>query len=243
MKRTILWLIIAMGPCFALAQTKVNKSYPVAKGQTVSFHFDYPKTVHISTWDGSEIVVEATVKINNGESDRAFSLSASTSGNTVSISNKLDMDLIPEAYYIVDKGIKVRFNSRQDLDAYVADKGSTRISTYQQKDVEVSINIKVPAGISTELTSIYGMVELENFNGPIKVDAKYGGVDASLSEKSIGKLQLTTRYGKIFSNLTFRPTEQTQKDFYTAITAAPGNGPSYDFNSAYGNIYLRSSVK
>lgn len=243
MKRILLWLFIAIGPCFALAQSKVNKSYAVTKGQTIDFHFDYPKIVHISTWEGSEIVVEATVKINNGENDRAFSLSETRTGDRISISNKLDMDLIPETFYVVDKGIKTRFNSRQDLEAYKSEKGDIRMSTYQQKDIEIIVNIKVPTGVSTELYATYGMVEIQNFNGPIKVDATYGGLDASLSEKAVGRLQLTTRYGKIFSDLTFKPTEQTQKDFYTSIIAAPGNGPSYSFNSSYGNIYLRSSVK
>jgi len=243
MKSLVLWLLIAIGPCLALAQTKINKSYPVTKGQTIDLHFDYPKLVHISTWEGNEIVVEATVKINNGESDRAFSLTESTSGDRISISNKLDMDMIPDTYYILDKGIKTRFTSKQDLDAYVAQQGSTRVSTYQQRDIEVSINIKIPNGMNTEIMSTYGIVEVGTFNAPIKVDARYGGIDASVAAQSVGKLQLTTRYGKIFTNLTLQPTERIQKDFFTSITASPGSGPSYDFSSTYGNIYLRSSVK
>jgi len=244
MKSMILWLFIAIGPCLALAQSKVTKSYPVTKGQTIDLRFDYPKIVRLSTWEGNELVIEATVKINNGESNNAFSLKENITGDKISISNKLDMDAIPNSYYIVDQGIKTRFNSKNDMDAYVAQKGSgSRISYYSTQDIEITINIKVPVGISTDVLSTYGMVEVQNFKAPISVKATYGGVDASVTEAAIGKLQLTTRYGKIFSNLSLKPTEQTQKDFFTSITATPGSGPSYDLSSSYGNIYLRSSIK
>lgn len=243
MKSICLWLFIAIGPCFALAQTKITKSYPVIKGQTVDLHFDYPQIVHISTWNSNEIAVVATVKINNGEADRAFTLLEDTSAGKISISNKLDMDLIPESYYIVDHGNKIRFSSRHDLDVYISGKGGTSLSTYQQRDIEIIIDIKIPANISTEVTSVYGMVEVQNFSGPIKVDAKYGGIDASVAEKAIGKLQLTTRYGKIYTNLNLQPTEKMEKNFFTSITASPGKGPDYVFNSSYGNIYLRGFKK
>jgi hypothetical protein len=243
MKIILLWLFIAIGPCFALAQTKINKSYPVAKGQTVVLNFDYPKLVHISTWDGNEIAIVATVKINNGQTDRAFTLSEKTTAGQITISNTLDMNLIPDSYYLVDQGSKVRFDSKKDLEAYISGKAGSRPATYQKKDIDIRIDIKIPAQVSTEITSTYGMVEVRDFNGPIKVDAKYGGVDASITVNAIGKLQLTTQYGKIYTNLSLQPTERLEKDFYTSITAMPGRGPNYDFNSAYGNIYLRSSPK
>lgn len=232
---------MAVGPCFVLAQTKIIKTYPITKGQTVVLKFDYPKLVHISTWDGKDISVVATVKINNGETDRAFSLVGSTTAGSVSISNKLDMDLIPDSYYVVDNGTKIRFSSKTDLDAYRAGRTGLKFQTYQQKDIEITIDVKIPANVSTEVAAIYGMVEVRNFNGPIKVDARYGGVDASVTEKEIGRLQLTTQYGKIYTNVSLQPTENVDKDFFTSITAKPGRGPSCDLTSTYGNVYLRSN--
>jgi hypothetical protein len=243
MKSMLLWLFIAIGPCFALAQTKISKSYSVTKGQTVNLSFDYPKTIHISTWAGNEVSIVATVKINSGESNEAFTLVEKRSEGKISISNKLDMSLIPEAYYSIDKGKKIQFSSKKDLDAYLAGKGSGKPAIYQQKDIEISLDIKVPANVSTAITSTYGIVEVRNFSGPIKVDATYGGIDASLVEAAIGRLTLTTMYGKIYTNLSLRPTEKTERDFFTSITALPGKGPGYNFTSTYGNIYLRSADK
>lgn len=243
MKVLFFWLFMALVPCIALSQTKTTKTYTVAKGQQVEFKFDYPKIIKISTWDKNEVSVEATVKINNGESNNAFSLAESTAGGKISISNHLDMENIPDVYFLVENGIKTRFNSKADLDVYRKEKGAaTNISTYQQKDIEITLDIKVPVNVATNLVSVYGMVELSNFNGPIKVDAKYGGIDANIVEQNIGKITLTNHFGKIYSNLALKPTEQTEKNFFTSITATLGKGPDYSISSNYGNIYVRSSA-
>lgn len=244
MKILFIWLFIALVPYIAFSQTKITKSYPVAKGQTVELRFDYPKIIRISTWDKNEVSVEASVKINQGEDNNAFRLVESLTNGKVIISNKLDIDNIPESYFLVENGIKTRFTTKADMDNYRKEKGiSNNISYYQQKDIEVTLEIKVPANVTTNLASVYGIVELNNFDGPIKVDAKYGGIDASLMESKIGKITLTSHFGKIYSNLNLKPTAQKEGNFFTSITAAPGKGPDYDISSNYGNIYLRSSVK
>ncbi|RBQ02541.1 hypothetical protein DRW42_26355 [Pedobacter miscanthi] len=229
-----------MVPGIALSQTKINKAYPVKKGDAVVLNFDYPKVIHISSWDKNEIGIEAIVKINGGENDSAFTLHESTADGTITIQNKLDMDKIPEAYYVKENGIKTRLNSKADLDAYIKEKSGTKISSYQTKDIEITINIKLPANINTEVRSVYGIVEIKDFKGPIKVDARYGGIDASIGQSAIGKIKLTNRYGKIYTDMVLKPTELKEENFFTSLTAAPGVGPSYDLSSSYGNIYLRN---
>ncbi|MFX4929712.1 hypothetical protein ABTB76_19500, partial [Acinetobacter baumannii] len=44
-------------------------------------------------------------------------------------------------------------------------------------DIEITIEIKVPANTTTGVKATYGIVELSNFNGPITVNATYGGID------------------------------------------------------------------
>jgi hypothetical protein len=50
------------------------------------------------------------------------------------------------------------------------------------------------------------MVEIKNFNGPLAVEATYGGVDVSVAEKSVGELLAETDYGQIYTNLDSKPT-------------------------------------
>jgi hypothetical protein len=85
------------------------------------------------------------------------------------------------------------------------------------------------------------MVEVRDFNGPLKVDATYGGVDAAVVEKSTGELNAETNYGEIYSNLDvkFGGGSSRQENFHTFVSAKPGSGPTYTFDSKYGNVYLR----
>ena len=242
MKPHFLWLLLAIGPCFAFGQTKVTRTYPINKGQSVSVKFDYPKLIRVSSWAGNEIVVEATININEGENNEAFQLLDTASAGWISIRGTVDMKSIPESYYVVANGSKIRFTTKQDLQAYIADKKDEIRSNYQTKDVDISIDIKIPEGVSTELVSVYGTVELLNCNMPILVDAKYGNVDASVRAKNTGQVKLTTRYGKIYTNLDLKPTEQIDKNFFTSITATPGTGPKYELSAPYGNIYLRNAL-
>ena len=103
------------------------------------------------------------------------------------------------------------------------------------------IDIKVPKGIDTNIISTYGMVEVSDFEGPLMVEAQYGGVDVALNEKKVGELSAETNYGQIYSNLDvpFSGKGLQEKDFYTFVSAKPGSGPRYDFESKYGNVYLR----
>jgi hypothetical protein len=106
-------------------------------------------------------------------------------------------------------------------------------------DMEITIEVKVPANTSTDIKSTYGIVELVNFNGSANVNATYGGIDATVERSTTGKLQATTSYGQIYSNLDLKLTDKTEKDFFTSITAEPGKGSTYILKSTYGKIYLR----
>jgi hypothetical protein len=87
------------------------------------------------------------------------------------------------------------------------------------------------------------MVEVKDFNGPLTVDATYGGVDAALMERAIGQITAETNHGEIYSNLDvkFSSTESRYEDFHTYVSAKPGNGPNYNFDSKFGNVYLRKA--
>ncbi|WP_231491652.1 hypothetical protein [Pedobacter sp. Leaf170] len=240
MKPILFWLFTAIVPCIAFSQSKIVKNYPVNKGQTVSFNFDFPKTVRFSTWDKNEVSVEATVKVEGVDDNSVFSIEKTESDGKIVIKNKLDMEKIPYSYFVSVNGVKHRFTNKADMDVFMKEQGSSVKSNYQTRDIEIVIDVKLPASINTEVTSVYGFVEVQDFKGPIKVDATYGGIEAKLNQQLIGKIKMTNRFGKIYTNLDLKPNELKEERFYTAINATPGKGPSYDFNSSYGNIYLRN---
>jgi hypothetical protein len=221
----------------AYAQTITTKSYPATAGQRIELKFDYP-VVQVSTWDKNEVSVTAKVKINDDENDSAFELLSDNAGGALVISDQIkDMNKLPRRYTIVRNGVKTVYRSREQY--LEASKGGGIQQTYEGMDMEISLEIKVPANAQTNIKATYGIVELTAFNAPVTVNATYGGIDATLSEAQTGKLQATTRYGQIYSNLDLKLTEHTEHDFFNSITAEPGKGPTYQFTSDYGKIYLR----
>jgi hypothetical protein len=236
--KNILLCLCCMFAAGSYAQTIVTKTYPIKAGQELVLKFDYPK-VHVSTWDKKEVQITAKVSINDGDNDSAFMLEDETANGVLTIANRIkDMDKMPRHYTVKENGKKTVFKTKEAFEEFK--KTSGPINTYSEgTNVDVTIEVKVPANIATTIKAKYGMVEMANFNGPANIDATYGGIDATVVKSETGKLQATTSYGKIYSNLDLVLTDKANRDFFTSITAEPGKGPAYIFNSKFGKIYLR----
>ncbi|MDQ2656918.1 MAG: hypothetical protein M3Y60_05815 [Bacteroidota bacterium] len=245
MKAKIIVLILALvTPAKHYAQRVINESIAVKSGETLSMHFDYPKLVRVSSWDGNEISIQGTVSINGGENDDAFILENNKSENVISVRSEIrDLKKLPQRITIVDEGKKIMFRDEAELRKYQAENGRTYQRMSWGPDIDIQLEVKVPRNMATNITSVYGMVEVQNFSGPLTVEAIYGGVDASLTEKSIGEITAETNYGQIYTNLdvAFTGDKVTSRDFYTFVSAKPGQGPHYSFESKYGNVYLRKT--
>lgn len=232
-------------PFMASAQTQINKTIPVSSsGQRIHMHFDYPELVRVSTWDRNEISVTGTVSINAGENDDAFIFENSVNGNTINLFATIkDLKKLPQRITILRDGQKIMFKDKEELRKYQEQHGRGYSTMSWGADIEIELEIKVPKGMETRVESVYGMVEVKNFNGPLTVEATYGGVDASLAEKTTGEVIAETNYGEIFTNFEtkFGSPGGTRGDFHTLVSAKPGSGPRYDFESKYGNVYIRKS--
>jgi len=244
MKSRILLLIAVLYlPMEDYAQTVINKTVPVQVGQKVTMHFDYPELIRVSTWDKNEISITGTVSINSGENDNAFTLDVSSSGNTVSVKNEIkNMKSLPQRITVFHEGQKTVFRNKEAFNAYKSQAGASFQQVNYGVDMEIILEIKVPRNADTRVESVYGTVEIKDFTGPLAVVSTYGGVDAALTEKSTGEVSAETNYGEIYTNFDTKFGGQiTNEAFHTFVSAKPGNGPKYTFESKYGNVYLRKA--
>jgi hypothetical protein len=228
--------------CVSHGQSQINKGFPIQKGQLLTMHFDYPELIKVTTYDGNEVVIQGTVDINNGESDDAFVLENSVSGNTLNIHARIkDMQKLPQRVTIHHNGQKIMFKDKEELKKYQQEHGKTFSQMSIGVDINIVLEVKVPRNTPTTIESVYGMVEVKNFSAPLTVEATYGGVDAALAEKSVGEIVAETNYGEIFTNLDakFSGDQYDREDFHTLVSAKPGAGPKYDLESKYGNVYIR----
>ncbi|HMI66994.1 MAG TPA: hypothetical protein VK517_13200, partial [Cyclobacteriaceae bacterium] len=196
----------------------------------------------VTTWEKNEISIQGSVNINGGESDDAFELITATTGNTVTVRNEIhNLKNLPQRITITRSGQKIVFKSKADYKKYADQNGKDYNMMSCGVDMDILLEIKVPRNVETRVESVYGMVEIKEFTGPLTVEATYGGVDAALAERSTGELIAETNFGNIYTNLELKFSNDNiqEKDFHTSVSAKPGSGPRYSFESKYGNVYLR----
>lgn len=238
--RTVLTLAVSLVFGLAAAQTAINKSFSTDKNQKISLKFDYPELIKISTWDKPEVQILGTVNINENESNEAFQIKESKKGNSLIIEGKIaEMKNIPRRIKVEKDNKKLIFKTREEYQRYCKENNVTFNSMTDGVDVDIKLEIKVPKALMTQIESQYGLVEVKDFGGTINVNAIYGGIDATVLDKNIGKLSAETHFGQIYSNLDTKFTGKNSDDFRTLVTATFGNGPEYNLESKYGNIYLR----
>lgn len=238
--RTVLTLAVSLVFGLTAAQTTINKSFSTDKNQKISLKFDYPELIKISTWDKSEVQILGTVNINENESNEAFQIKESKEGNSLVIEGKIaEMKNISHRIKVEKDNKKLIFKTLEEYQKYCKENNVTFNSMNNGVDVDIKLEIKVPKYLMTQIESQYGLVEVKDFGGTINVNAIYGGIDATVLDKNVGKLSVETHFGQIYSNLDTKFTGKDSNDFRTLVTATFGNGPQYNLESKYGNIYLR----
>lgn len=246
MKNTLNVILLLAVAISATGQTKIDRSVPVRAGQTLNMRFDYPELIKVVSWDKNEISIEGEVTINGGESDNAFKLEVDNQGNTILITNEIEnIKRLPQRVTVEINGQKMTFRDKAEWNKYKEENGATAKWVNTGVSMDIELLVKVPRNMDTRILSVYGMVEVRDFVGPLAVEATYGGADVSFSDANLGELIAETNYGNIYSNLDFKPDQKNsrEEDFHIYVSATLGKGPRTRVESQYGNVYLRKSTK
>jgi hypothetical protein len=245
--RIILALFGLSTICFA--QTKLEKTVTVPKGNKLVLLFDYPELIRVRTWDKPDVQIKASVSINRGENDNAFELQIDQqNGETVVSSIIKNKDDLPK-YTTIKKGEQEFFFKSgnwndPEIQKFLNENG--REYSYMSNGVimHIELEVFVPRGQETRIEAKYGLVEVKDFQATLTVDAKYGGVDATISPAHTGELLARTRYGEILSNLDVKFDNDWGRDadHWTEISAKIGTGSRYSLESKYGKVYLRKPL-
>jgi len=245
--KTLLLLCLSVLGLAAAAQTKIDRSITINSGQTLNLNLDYPE-VRIQTWDKPNVMITGTVSINRGENDQAFQLDVSQVGQEVRVASSLkDRESIPQRIVIKKDDREYYFKTKDyhdpEIQKFMKENGGEY--SYMSNGIiqEIKLEIFVPRNTNTKVVCKYGLVEVLAFEGPLVVESKYGGVDATIQSQTAGQLTARTQYGEILTNLEskFDQTRSGGKSDkrWTEISANLGKGPSVTLESRYGNVYLR----
>lgn len=227
------------------SQTKIEKTIPVANDKTLKMIFDYPEIVRLHTWEKDHILITGEVSINHGANDDSFEIDVQEHENEITIEALLrNEESIPRHIVIHRGGRDYYFKTQNSSDPEVQkflNKGNGEYSYMSAGIVrDIKLEIFVPEKKATWVAAKYGIVEVTDFNAPLRIDAKYGGVDVTVRPQAIGELYVRTKFGEIFSNLDFKFNEDHSLDGrWTTVSVTPGKGPRYDLETKYGKVYLR----
>lgn len=231
------------------AQTTIEKSFPVQGAGELLIEIDYPN-VNIQTWDKNEVLVKGTVSINNGEHNANFELLNSNAAGVLKINSFIkDKDNIPR-HVVIKKGeeefvFKAKDFNDPEVQKFLEEHGREYSYMSNSLLIDVDLQVFVPKNMKTTIDSKYGVVEFKQFDAPLKIVAKYGKVDATISS-TVGGITARSRYGEILSNLDIKFDEapyqygkRGKNNSWTEITAHPGKGQAYFIEAKYGTVYLR----
>ncbi len=227
----------------AIAQEKItSENFDASKVERIDFQFKYPELVKINTWDKKEVKIEANVYINDGENNDDFKLKSKIRNGALVIESEIE-NLSSYRNYTMN-----RDKDRGRGGVTISKNGSTisRNGRWGRNSVTVSVilTVTVPAGMEVDMIAQYGMVEVLSNASPLKIDAKYGGVDVVVDETSNLEISASTQWGQIYHNLDakLRAKGDGFPGKWMRTEASLNRGTrKLQVESQYGNVYLRKN--
>ena len=231
------------------AQGQINEQFDASSAEKIILRFKYPELIKITSWDKNEVLIKGIVDINNGENNDAFKLKGSVDNGVLSIYSEIEgHDELPRKITIRKDGTVYTFNTDDwnapEVRKFMEEHGRQHEYISQGVHKEIRLEVFVPRNKSVEVEAKYGMVEIAGVDAPLKVMAKYGGIDIGIPAGSKRDLEARTKYGEIYTDLDakFDQTGDGVLDYnkWTVIsTQLNGGGIKYDLESKYGNVYMR----
>ena len=250
MKKKLISLTGILCFCFSTvpAQRVFNEKIFPGDGQEVSFYFEYPELVTVTTSDRDDIEITGSIRINNGLNDDAFTLEINDEGETLSIVSTIkNLEKLPKMLMIKRGDTKYYFDNIPEHDQALQrlkEQYGQNSFGYSSHGVikEITLQIDLPANQPFTIESKFGMLEITSVNIPIKAISKFGGIDMSLPHDSKRNLEVSTRFGAVYTDLDLvieKTTPPRPNQWSTIHGKLNGGGQKCHLESKFGNIYLR----
>lgn len=246
MKKMIIGLYLILCNLVVFSQTEISRQVDVNKGQEVSIECSDANLINVSGWEENYISLQARVSINNGNNDDAYSIDITHEKGSLLIAGSImDKDELPIMIQI-KKGDQIYSFNTSDMNSpeiqqFYKDQGREGVQWVSHGVMwHIEYEIMVPQSINLNITSKHGLIEINNFGGPVLANSKHGGVDMAISPNAKSEFNLKSDWGEVFTNITLEYNEIKPGNI-TEISCEMngGGGPLVVLESKHGNIYLR----
>ena len=238
-----------------------------AGNKTVQIDLNYPN-LEVETWNRNDIVIEGFIDSVVLFEEHDFELAINETQDRVSISLKNDNDDSPKVAYLYDgeekQLLKIKFDNWRSANKEVRKKCSDCSLSIGPIIGMLTIKVKLPKSTNLNIETVYSNNKVQDFYGPLDVDATYGGVtvvysdrmpetsvtlsstydfvDITLPSAAKADLDLKTPYGEIFSNFDVKVAANLKDNspYGSEIRGTiNGGGNRLKVVANYDNIYLR----
>lgn len=225
------------------AQKKILKSTSSKNIEDVYVHVKFANKIVVKNWDKNEILVEASVNIDDNKYNDYFSLKAKNI----------------DGYYTVtsdygDYFKKYRNYYRKPLKDKKEGKKSNNDCHYNAQHI-VNYVIYVPKGMQLKVKSISGSLEAESYAGILQADLISGNITIKKHSKDMylktisgdidiyvtdAKLEAKTLTGGVYSDLEIDFSKGKKRSYGSKIVATINSGTAFlKLNTISGDIFLR----
>ena len=227
------------------AQKEVSFNENLKTNQDLYLNFKFAQDIKVEHGNTNEVIVKASVNIDDGEGNDAFSIKTDNSSGRLKVYSDFG------DYF----NNKRKSNRTKDANGNVIINGS-----YVQggcNTTEINYVVIVPKGVNLKVKSISGSVYMDTFNGDLVTDLisgdvtikKYNGelrlktisgaLDVTVSKADLNAKSLT---GTIYSDIEFK-NDSSRKHYNGSHNKVSkqinGGSQPLDMETISGNIYIR----
>ena len=189
-----LLILLYFLPLLAQAQEaeETTYRYAVNVAKRLELELKHASTINIKSHSGNELIVKAKVLINDGQANKAFTVSQEQSGDIFRIVTILDMELAKQE---VAKGTPCNCPDGSNWSFSKKEGKSYNVC------LKVDIEVLLPKGKTISLNTISADITANDIEGDIKLKSISGFIDLTWPKNAGGKVKLKSVTGELYTNL------------------------------------------
>ena len=236
MKRYILFIGFLLSIFNVIAQKNIELKKSLKGINKVFLHADFAKNISIKNHSSNEILIKASININNNKNNDVYQLTNKTNSKTLKIKSDF-------GDYFKKQHNSVTYNSKD-----------CNCNNGCNSPLVINYEITLPKHVALKVKSITGSVEAASYNGDLTLDLISGNITLKNHAKTLelktisgdidvivtnANFKAKTVTGNVYSNLDL-DFNNNSKGMERLISGTIGNGKSSSsMETISGNIYLR----
>ncbi|GAB2565466.1 DUF4097 family beta strand repeat-containing protein [Spirosoma areae] len=229
MKKLLFLLLLSLLIRPAFAQRIIQKTMPVASGQTVNLNLRFADSIRVRYWDKPELSVRISITINGGKLNEALVVTSGSTAQEVSLKTDFDKDLIKRG-------------KPEDCPGQHSSWGNDRDGERYTVCSDINYQVFLPRQAQLNIETINGNIDIQGATGAVFAKTISGFVDMSWPKSKGANLAMKTITGEVYSDLEIDFKNKKQKHpivGYLLEGTVNGGGPAVRLESISNDVYLR----